>query len=103
MALPTNTAWSVGDAVTAVRLNQFSADIANLFKEVSSDNLSITYDIQGRCTQIVDNENTITVNIDWTDFDSSTAPKLYLQKVGDPKKWTVSYDAAGLPSNIIYA
>ena len=99
----TSTTWSVGNAVTAAKLNDFNTDLTTIFKELSNENLSLTYDVQGRCTQVVDSENSITINIDWSQYDNSTNAKLFIQKVGDPKKWTVSYDGSGYVSSIVYA
>lgn len=98
--------WVVGNPLTAAKLNVMNADLETLFDEISSENISASYDAQGRCTQIVDNENSITVNIDWSDFDVSSPaiPKLYLQKAGDPKKWTISYSSTtGMVTSIVYA
>ncbi len=98
-----STAWSTGQPVTAAHLNEFRTDLATLFKEISNENLSFTYNLQWRLTQLVDNENSITINLDWTQFDNSSNAKLFIQKVWDPKKYTISYDASGYLSSIIYA
>jgi len=86
-------------------MNLLNADLETLFDELSNENLSLTYDTQGQLTQVVDNENSITINISWVDFNASlpALPKLYIQKAGDPKKWTISYDANGYISGILYA
>lgn len=78
-----STNWNIADPITAARLNDINADFDAIFKELSAEDLSFTYDIDGRCTQIVDNENTITLNIDWSEFDvaSPSIPKLFLQKL----------------------
>ncbi len=101
----TSANWNIADPITAARLNDFNVDLATLFKELSNENCSFTYDIQGQLTQIVDTENSVTVNIDWTDFNATSpdSPKLYFQKVGDPKKWTLTYNAAWYPESLIYA
>lgn len=101
----TATDWSVGNPVTATHLNQFNTDLTTIFQELSNENLNLTYDVQGNLTQVVDNENSITINISWVDYNASlpALPKLYIQKLGDPKKWTVSYDANGYISTIVYA
>lgn len=75
-----NVAWASGDPVTAAHLNQFRTDLATLFKEISSEDFSTTYNSLGQLTQIVDNENSVTVNITWTDFNA-VQKKLYVQKV----------------------
>lgn len=98
-----NVAWGTWDPVTAAHLNQFWTDIATIFQELSNEDLSFTYNIQWRLTQLVDNENSITINIDWSQFDYSSNAKLFIQKVWDLKKYTISYDASGYISSIIYA
>lgn len=99
----TVVAWSVGDPVTATHLNQITTDLTTIFQELSNENLSLTYNISGQLTQVVDSENSITINIDWSMFDSPTTPALYVQKAGDPKKWTITYNTAGYISSIVYA
>ena len=96
------TTWNVADPITAARLNWINADLDKLFAEISNDNVTLTYDIQGQLSQIVDNENSITINIDWSQWNSNPT-KLFFQKVWDPKKFTVSYSSAGYPSTIVYA
>lgn len=98
----TTVTWNAGDPVTATHLNQVTTDLTTIFKELSNENLTFTYDGSGQCTQVVDVENSVTINIDWTDFNSGTS-KLYIQKVGDPKKWTVTYDINGYIASIVYA
>lgn len=101
-----STNWNIADPITAERLNDFNLDLDLLFKEISSENLSFTYNLAWRCTQIVDNENSITLNIDWSEFDvvSPNTPKLFLQKVGDTKKRTITYNqATWLPVSMVYA
>lgn len=98
--------WVIGDPLTAAKLNVVNADFDTIFKELSGENLAFTYDVSGRCTQIVDNENSITFQIDWSEFDVTTpnTPKLFIQKVGDPLKWTVTYSlTSGLPVSVVYA
>ena len=85
-----NVAWASGDPVTAAHLNEFRTDLATLFKEISSEDFSTTYNSLGQLTQIVDNENSVTINLDWSDFTLST-PKLYIQKLGDTLKYTITY------------
>ena len=94
--------WSVGDQVAATKLQGVNADLDRLFAELSNDNLSLTYDIQGQLSQVVDTENSVTINIDWSQWNSATV-KLFIQKVGDLKKWTITYDGNGFPSTIVYA
>jgi hypothetical protein len=48
---------------------------------------SITYDSDGRLTQVVDGSTT--TNVSRTDFDSQN--KVYIQDVGDAKKTTITY------------
>jgi len=60
---------STGDTVTSPRLNDINEDLDTLFQRMDDRNLSLTYDAQDRLTQIVDNTNSITVVIDWTQFD----------------------------------
>lgn len=102
MSLPTQTAYVVGDPLTATRLNKTNADIFSIFLEIAGENLSLSYDIQGQLSQVIDNENSRTYNLDWTAFADSV-PKIYIQRAGDPKKHTITYDANGYPSSIIYA
>lgn len=97
-----STNWSVGDQISATRLQDFNEDLDRLFAELSNDNLTLTYDIQGQLSQIVDNENSVTINIDWTQWNSTTV-KLLIQKAGDPKIWTITYDTNGFPASIVYA
>lgn len=98
-----NVAWASWDPVTASHLNQFRTDLATLFKEISSEDFTTTYNSLGQLTQIVDNENTITINLTWTDFNP-VQRKLYIQKVWDPKKYTVNYAGTlGSISSISYA
>lgn len=98
----TSVAWVAGDPVTAAHLNQFGSDLSTLFAELSNENLTFTYDVYGQISTIVDSENSITINFDWSQI-SATLPKLYIQKAGDPKKWTVSYDSSGIIQTIVYA
>lgn len=85
-----NVTWVTWDPVTAAHLNQFRTDLATLFKEISSEDFSTTYNSLGQLTQIVDNENSVTINITWSDFNA-IAKKLYIQKVWDPKIYTINY------------
>lgn len=98
-----STAWSTGQPVTAAHLNEFRTDLATLFKEISSEDFTTTYNSLGQLTQIIDNENTITINLNWSDFNAVTK-KLYIQKSGDPKKYTITYNGTGGSiSSILYA
>ena len=49
-------------------------DLDALFKRLDSRNLSFTYNIQNQLTQVVDNQNTITVNLDRSDWNDPTTP-----------------------------
>ena len=98
-----NVAWASGDPVTAAHLNEFRTDLATLFQEISSEDFSTTYNSLGQLTQIVDNENAVTINLTWSDFNA-VAKKLYIQKSGDPKKYTITYNGTGWSiSSILYA
>jgi len=68
-------------------------DLDALFKRLDSRDLSFTYNIQNQLTQVVDNLNTITVNLDWSDRNDPTTPKIYIQEVGDTNIFTVTYTA----------
>lgn len=67
-----------------------------------SDNVTITRDINNQVIQIVDVTNSQTWNIDWTDFNNLPA-KLYIQRLGDTKIYTITYSINGYPDSIIYA
>ena len=69
-------------------MQEINEDLDSLFKRLDDRNLSFTYDSQSQLTQIVDDENTITVNISWIDWGSD---KLYIQEDGDQKKFTITY------------
>lgn len=68
----------------------------------TGNNLSITRDLADRVIQVVDTDNSQTWNINWTDFDTTPA-KLYIQRVGDPKIYTINYSVDGYPDTVIYA
>ena len=99
-------AWanrSVSDQITAARLQAMNTDLDALFKRFDPRDLSMTYNISWQLTQIVDNQNSITVNFDWTDREA-TIPKIYIQEVGDPGMFTVTYDSRNGPlQSIVYA
>lgn len=97
-----STNWSVGDQVSAARLQDFNEDLDALFAELSNENVAVTYDWLGQLTQIVDSDNWITINLTWTDF-AAAIPKLYVQKVGDPKKYTITYSWSWYIQSIVYA
>jgi hypothetical protein len=40
-----STNWNIADPITAERLNDFNLDLDLLFKEISSENLSFTYNL----------------------------------------------------------
>jgi len=68
-------------------------DLDALFKRLDSRDLSFTYNIQNQLTQVVDNQNSITVDLDWTDRSDPTNPKIYIQEQGDAMLFTVTYTA----------
>jgi len=86
----TTTNWAIGDQITAAHLQEINSDLDELFKRLDSRDLSVTYNILGQLTQVVDNQNSITINIDRTDRNA-TIPKLYIQELGDTKKFTLTY------------
>lgn len=92
----------VGDEIKATRLEDFNTDLAKLFAKLDARNLSCSYDWLWFLTSITDNLNSITVNIDWTDWNSSPA-KLYFQEVWDTKKFTVTYNVLWLVDTVLYA
>lgn len=73
-----STNWSVDEALSAARMQDFNEDLDRIFERLSNENLSLTYNIQGQLTQIVDSENSVTINVDWTDWEAET-PKIYVQ------------------------
>lgn len=81
---------SIGDTRTAEKVNDINEDLDALFERLDPTALSMTRDVQDRLTQIQDTNNSITINIDRTSFNADI-PYLYIQEVGDPKKFTVSY------------
>ncbi len=82
-------------------LEELQWDIDALFARLDPRDLSFTRDVQNRLTQIIDNINSITINIDRTSFNEDT-PLLYIQEAGDSKKFTISY-TWDLPSGVSYA
>jgi YD repeat-containing protein len=62
-----------------------------------SVNATITYDNDGRLTQIVD--GSITTNVSRVDYDSQQ--KVYIQNVGESKKTTITYNSDGKVVSII--
>jgi len=94
--------WSVADAITAERLQDINQELDELFKRMDSRNLSISLDIQNRVTQVVDNTNSITLNIDraWASSD----PQFFtIQEVWDTSKFTITYWNGDYLSSIVYA
>ena len=73
--------WNIGDQITAARQQQALSELDRLFLRVSNENLSLTYNLLKQLTQVVDNENSITINISWIDFADPTTPKIYIQQV----------------------
>ena len=97
-----STNWNIAEPITAARLNDFNEDLGVLFKELSNEDLSFTYNIQWQLTQLVDNENSITLNISWVDWEAET-PKLYITRVWDTKRWTITYNTAWFIASVVYA
>lgn len=93
--------WGVNDQITAERLQDFNDELDALFQRLDDRDLALTYDWIWQLITIVDNINSITINISWVDFEAPT-PKLYIQEAGDPKKFTVTY-LGEYPSTIVYA
>lgn len=95
---------SVADQITATRLQAMNQDLDALFKRLDSRNLSFTYNIQNQLTQVVDNQNSITVDLDRSDWNDPTTPKIYIQEQGDAQLFTVTYTWPGWPlQSIVYA
>lgn len=92
--------WSVADQITAPRLQDINDELDSLFTRLDDRNLSLTYDVQGRLTQIIDNTNAIIVNISRVDIVLNP-PKIYIQEVWDPNRYTIQY-LWSVPSSILY-
>ena len=93
---------SVGDNVTADRLQDINEDLDALFARLDSRDLSITRNALNRVTKVVDNINSITINIDWADRGASPW-KLYIQEQWDTKRFTITYSTTWYPNTILYA
>ena len=91
-----------GDTISWVRLQDLNEDLDSIFKRMDDRNIALTYNWSWQCTQIVDNSNSITVNITWTDFWVSPY-RLYIQEAWDPKKYTIQYSSWGIPQTVLYA
>ncbi len=97
-----STNRSVGDTITSARLQDVNQELDELFTRIDDRNLTLTYDVDRRLTQIVDNTNAITVNIDRSEI-ALTPRKLYIQEVWNLSKFTITYSSSGVPSTILYA
>ena len=86
--------WNPGDPITSDRLNDINEEFSEIFKRISNEDLSLTYNISGQLETIVDNENSITINIDWSEWDNDPA-KLFFHRVGDTLKYQILYDNDG--------
>lgn len=93
--------WSAGDPITSDRLEDFNEDLDSLFSRMDERDMTFTYNVSNQLTQIVDNTNSITVNINWIDF-LITPAKIYIQEAWDPKIFTITYSWS-TPSTIVYA
>lgn len=104
MQRSTSTNRSIGDQILASRLQDFNLELDRIYVELSNENISTTYNVNNQLTQVVDNENSITVQLDWSDWQDPTTPKIYIQEVWDPMLYTILYTAPGGPiASIVYA
>ena len=93
--------WAISDQITADRLQDFNEDLDSLFSKVSNDNLLCTYNILWQLEQLTDNENNITINVDWTDYENDPWT-LSIQEVWDLKKYLITYDSVWYIASIEY-
>lgn len=93
---------AINDQLTADRLQELNSDLDSLFAKLDPRDISITRNVLDYVTQIVDNINSITINIDWTSRDAEI-PKLFIQEVWDTKKFTITYWVAWFPNSILYS
>ena len=92
--IKTSQTWNIGDPITAERLNEVNNDLDSLFESLAWNDLDFTYNINNQLEQVVDNENSITINIDWTDWESDPAV-LYIHEAWKLKKFKILYDNNG--------
>ena len=90
---------STWDTLSSERLNNINEDLDLLFERLDDRNLNLSYDINDQLTQIIDTNNSITIDIDRSEFDND---KLYIQEQWDAKKYTIIYNW-NAPDTITYA
>jgi len=108
----TNTAFSflAGDRVSLyitaendedikTELERMLWSINEIFESLSDEDVETTYNVAWQLEQVVDNKNSITVNLTRT---TTPTYKIEIQVVWDPKKYTVLYDANGVLESIKY-
>lgn len=92
---------STWDTWSAEKVNDINEDLDALFEKLDPRDLTLSWDVNDQLTQIVDNTNSITINIDWTSWNADT-PLLFIQEVWDTKKFTITYTWE-LPTSVSYA
>jgi hypothetical protein len=81
-------------------LQDINLDLDDIFAEIDERSCVINRDGNWRLLQLSDSLGVV-INFDWEDFDEENL--LYIQKVGDTKKYTITYGSDGMVTNIDYS
>ncbi|MDR3169291.1 MAG: hypothetical protein LBU27_06115 [Candidatus Peribacteria bacterium] len=91
---------SPNETISSKRLQDINLDLDDIFAVLDPRSIQPTRDEQKRLTKLEDSLGNV-INFDRSDFEEDNL--LYIQRIGDTKKYAVTYDGDGMVIDVNYA